>query len=90
MDPEPQFEHGAAGARRSHRRALLTLVLLLIPVVAALAVPAYSRVTPRLAGVPFFYWFQGGCVLLAAVCLGTALVLSRDSERPAGRERARW
>jgi uncharacterized membrane protein len=90
MDPEPPFERRAAAAPRSRRRTVLTVVLLLIPVVAALAVPAYARVTPRLAGVPFFYWFQGGCVLLAAVCLGTALVLSRDSERPAGRERARW
>jgi len=90
MDPEHQFEQGAAGALRSHRRALLTGVLLLIPVVAALAVPVYARVTPRLAGVHFFYWFQAGCVLLAAVCLGTALALSRDSERPGGREQARW
>ncbi|PVG81284.1 hypothetical protein DDE18_19305 [Nocardioides gansuensis] len=89
MDPEPQLEQGTTGEGRRHRRALLTLVLLLIPVVAALAVPVYSRATPRLAGVHFFYWFQAGCVLLAAVCLGTALVLSGDGERP-GREEARW
>ena len=89
MEPEPELEQGPAGDRRRHRRALLTPVLLLIPVVASLAVPAYAKATPRLAGVPFFYWFQAGCVLLAAVCLGTALVLSRDGERPGGRE-ARW
>lgn len=90
MDPEPRFEESATGSRRRSRRALLTPALLLIPVVAALAVPVYSRVTPRLAGVPFFYWFQAGCVLLAAVCLGAALVLSRDGERPGSREEARW
>jgi uncharacterized membrane protein len=90
MDPELPLKRRTAGAPRSRLRTLLILVLLLIPVVAALAVPAYARVTPRLAGVPFFYWFQGGCVLLAAVCIGTALVISRDSEQPAGRERALW
>ena len=90
MDQEPQFEQSATGSRRSRRRALLTPVLLLVPVVAALAVPVSSRVTPRLAGVPFFYWFQAACVLLAAVCLGAALVLSRDGEPTGSREGARW
>ena len=89
MDPEPQFERGTTGARRGRRRALVTLVLL-VPVVAALAVPLYARVTPRLGGVPFFYWYQAGCVLLAAVCLGAALVLTRSDGQPGGREDASW
>jgi hypothetical protein len=87
MDAGPQLEQGAARARDSHPRALITLGLLLVPVLTALAVPVYSRVTPRLAGVPFFYWFQAGCVLLAAVCLATALLVSRD-EPTGSREEA--
>ena len=88
MDAGPQLEQGAARARDSHPRALITLGLLLVPVLTALAVPVYSRATPRLAGVPFFYWFQAGCVLLAAVCLATALLVSRDGEPSGSREEA--
>ena len=33
-------------------------ILLLIPCIAALAVPFYNSVEPRLFGFPFFYWFN--------------------------------
>jgi Protein of unknown function (DUF3311) len=39
--------------------------LLLLPVLAPLFTPFYNRIEPRLAGMPFFYWGQLGCVLLA-------------------------
>jgi hypothetical protein len=32
-------------------------VLLLVTVVALLAVPTYSHLTPSLGGIPFFYWY---------------------------------
>lgn len=33
-------------------------ILLLIPCVAALAVPFYNRIEPQLFDFPFFYWFN--------------------------------
>ncbi len=33
-------------------------ILLLIPCLAALAVPFYNSVEPQLFGFPFFYWFN--------------------------------
>jgi hypothetical protein len=39
--------------------------LLLVPILVPLATPLYSRVEPRLAGFPFFYWFQLSLIVLA-------------------------
>jgi len=36
----------------------LKYILLLIPCLAALAVPFYNAVEPTLFGFPFFYWFN--------------------------------
>ena len=33
-------------------------ILLLIPCIAALAVPYYNSVEPQLFGFPFFYWYN--------------------------------
>jgi hypothetical protein len=46
------------------RRGRGWYVLLAVPVVAALLIPLYNRVDPALFGLPFFYWFQFGLVLL--------------------------
>ncbi len=43
-------------------------VLLLIPVVALMWVSSYARETPRLWGLPFFFWYQFLWVFLAAAC----------------------
>jgi hypothetical protein len=34
-------------------------------------VPLYNSVEPRLAGIPFFYWFQ--CVWIVVTAFATAL-----------------
>ena len=49
--------------------ALLVLagILLLIPLVALLWVDSYAKETPRLGGVPFFFWYQ---FLWVFVCSG--------------------
>jgi|UniRef100_A0A8J4HBC1 hypothetical protein len=43
--------------------------LLLVPFAAVLAVPLYNRDAPRLAGVPFFYWYQMLWILLSAAII---------------------
>lgn len=39
------------------RRALY-FFLLLLPCIAVLWTPLYNRLTPEIAGIPFFYWYQ--------------------------------
>ncbi|MBV9074631.1 MAG: DUF3311 domain-containing protein [Acidobacteria bacterium] len=48
------------------------LWLLLVPWVALLSVPLYSRSGPTLFGFPFFYWYQFAWVPLTALI--TAIV----------------
>ena len=62
---------------RSSRPAI-TLVLLVLPCLTAMAVPVYARAEPRLAGVPFFYWYQFGCLIVTVLCLSAALRLHRE------------
>jgi hypothetical protein len=45
--------------------------LLVIPFVMALWVPSYNRIEPKLADIPFFYWYQ-----LAWVLIGAAIVFA--------------
>ncbi|GIF95523.1 DUF3311 domain-containing protein [Catellatospora citrea] len=52
-------EFGARPARRGWRW------LLLVPILAPLPVGLYNRLEPQLWGIPFFYWYQVGCAVLA-------------------------
>ncbi len=58
------------GRGREPKRGWYTLLLLQF--VLALCVPFYNTPEPRLAGVPFFYWFQLAMILICAVL--TAIV----------------
>jgi hypothetical protein len=55
--------------------------LLLLPCVALLWVPSYTRVTPKAFGFPFFYWYQLLWVIIGAGCLAVAYVLTVRLER---------
>ena len=54
-----------AGASRRPSRAWY--LLLVVPVLALVLVPLYAHDGPRLAGIPFFYWYQFAWVPLASV-----------------------
>lgn len=56
---------------------VVVAVLLIAPFVVYLAVPSYAKVKPRLAGFPFFYWWQLLWVILTAVFVGLAYALTR-------------
>ncbi|MFD0566129.1 DUF3311 domain-containing protein [Kitasatospora saccharophila] len=53
---------------------------LLVPVVVMLWVPSYSKTSPELGGMPFFYWYQLLWVLLSALFTGAAYLLVRRDE----------
>jgi hypothetical protein len=56
-------------------------VLLVVAVVLPLLVPTYARKDPHLWGFPFFYWYQLLWVIIGAVCLAGAYVLTVWLER---------
>lgn len=62
-------------------------VLLAIPLVALLWVSSYARETPKLWGIPFFFWYQFVWVFVCAVLTYGAhrLVLAARGQRPGGR-----
>jgi hypothetical protein len=47
-------------------------VCLLIPLVVLLWVSSYAKATPRLGGIPFFFWYQFGWVFLTSALTYTA------------------
>ena len=59
--------------RRPPTPALVVMaVLLLAPIVALMWVGSYAKETPRLWGMPFFFWYQFLWVFLAAACTYSA------------------
>jgi hypothetical protein len=63
----------APPARRSRSRYWL----LVIPAVAPLLTPLYNRTTPVLWGIPFFYWYQLACAVLASVAIAAVYLANR-------------
>jgi Protein of unknown function (DUF3311) len=53
-------------------------LLLFLPAVGLAFPGLYARETPELAGVPFFYWYQVGWILLSAII--TAVVYRATPE----------
>ena len=58
-------------------------ILLLIAIVVPLFVPAYAFDEPRLAGMPFFYWYQMAWIPVTAALVGISywLVTKEDRRR---------
>lgn len=60
---------------------IITGILLTIAVVVPLVVPAYSVDEPRLAGLPFFYWYQMLWVPITAALVGLSYRLVSKEDR---------
>ena len=54
--------------------------LLLLQYVLSLCVPFYNTTEPKLAGVPFFYWYQ---LLMVLICAGLTAIVYFATERRA-------
>jgi hypothetical protein len=53
-------------------------LLFVIQFVAVLWPPFYNRAEPALAGMPFFYWYQLGWVIVGAVLTAIVYFATRD------------
>jgi hypothetical protein len=54
--------------------------LLVLPFVGTLLPALYNHARPALFGIPFFYWYQLGWVLLTAALLGVVVAQTRNSD----------
>ena len=54
-------------------------ILLLIPIVALMAVPTYTKTDPELFGFPFFFWYQFLWVFLCSGFTYAAYVVVRKA-----------
>jgi len=84
--PPPGRSDGSANTVAQQRPPAVIVVvgvLVAIPVVALMWVSSYAHETPRLWGVPFFFWYQFLWVFLAAGCTYAAyrIVLATSPHR---------
>jgi Protein of unknown function (DUF3311) len=63
-------------------------VLLFIPIVLPLLVGTYAKETPKLAGVPFYFWWQFTLIIVSALCTVIAYVVVMRVERERRERRA--
>ncbi len=75
---------GAADDAPPTNKGLLVLagVLLAIPIVALCWVSTYARETPKLGGVPFFFWYQFLWVFITAALTYAAHRIVLAARRP--------
>ncbi len=57
-------------------------LLFILQVAGCLWVPFYNRVEPTFIGMPFFYWYQLGFVILGAVLTGLVYFMTRRRHEP--------
>jgi Protein of unknown function (DUF3311) len=68
-----------APARRGRHWAR---VLLILPFIALLFPTLYAHADPRLAGIPFFIWYQFAWVIVGVAITGLVYFLDRDGDEP--------
>jgi len=52
-------------------------LLLLAPFIGTLWVPFYNAIDPRLAGIPYFYWYQLSWIGISAVVTAVVYFATR-------------
>ncbi len=77
------FQGAVEGAQKTMVKAsyIPAALLLIIPTAVLLDVPLYNKLNPQLFGLPFFWWFQGLWLFIAAfMYLAAALILDRGDK----------
>lgn len=68
------------GQPKSSRGGRWVRILLLVPFVALLLPTLYAHAEPRLAGIPFFIWYQFLWVILGVGITGLVYALNRGED----------
>ncbi|WP_423392780.1 DUF3311 domain-containing protein [Burkholderia sp. LMG 21824] len=70
-----------ADANRAAKRWLWLLVL---PLIAMVWVPSYSKIEPQWLGFPFFYWYQLLWVFISAVITAFVYFKTKNAWKASG------
>ncbi len=70
-----------AGPSNTNRPGSWARILLVVPFIALLLPTLYAHADPRLAGIPFFIWYQFLWVILGVGITGLVYVLNRDEDK---------
>ncbi len=74
---------GNAGenSKKATRIYIAVAILLIIPFIAYVLLPTYDRISPKVAGISFFYWYQTLWLAISGVLFGiAAYMLNRLKE----------
>ncbi len=71
----------ARGRRPGALRRWVAYALLLGECIVILVPSVYGRLTPKLFGIPFFYWFQLAWIIAAMVITGLAYLIMPPNRR---------
>ena len=74
FDQRSAVDNGHVRFRLRH----LWYVLLLIQFPAVLVTGIYTRETPKISGIPFFYWYQFAWIIVSVILTGIVYVATRD------------
>jgi len=77
----PVDEGGTQGTGKSDLRFSAWNLLLLVPLLMLITV-WYNRDSPRLFGMPFFYWFQFVYVFVGVACVWIVYAMTKHKGRP--------
>jgi hypothetical protein len=79
MAEDPGSEQSpAVGPRRGGFRVRhLWYLLLLVQFAAVLVTGIYTRETPKLAGIPFFYWYQFAWIIVSVILTFIVYIATR-------------
>lgn len=68
---------GNPNEHRPVRVVVWARLLLILPFIAMLWVSSYDSAEPMWAGIPFFYWYQLGWVVLGAIIAAFVYLVER-------------
>ena len=66
------------GGHSRFRARHLWYVLLLVQFAGVLITGIYTRETPKLGGIPFFYWYQFAWIPLSVILTGIVYLATRE------------
>lgn len=85
LERQPEPRSGPLRFNEAPAVYVVTAIMLLAAMVALLWVPSYAKLTPTLAGFPFFYWYSILWLLLnAALQIGAYQLLVVRTRRMRG------